>query len=49
MVKDIRKQAEELNWDKIEFPVSLEQIKRCEKNNPDISVKVLGYSKNETV
>ena len=49
MVKDIRKQAEELNWDKIEFPVSLEQIKRFEKNNPDISVNVLGYSKNETV
>ena len=48
--KDFRKKSEELIWDKIEFPVSLDQIKRFEKNNPDISVNVLGYKdKNKSV
>ena len=38
--KDLRKQSKKLNWDKIEFPASLNQITQFEKNNPDISVNV---------
>ncbi|XP_065677374.1 uncharacterized protein LOC136092757 [Hydra vulgaris] len=41
--KDLKKQAEKLNWEKIEFPVSLNQITQFEKNNQDISVNVFGY------
>nr|XP_012563470.1 unnamed protein product [Hydra vulgaris] len=41
--KDLKKQAEKLNWEKIEFPVSLQQITLFEKNNQDISVNVYGY------
>ena len=48
--KDLREQSKKLNWDKIEFPVSLDQIKRFEKNNPDVSVNELGYkNKNKLV
>ena len=48
--KDLREQSKKLNWDKIEFPVSLDRINRFEMNNPDISVNILGYkNKNETV
>ncbi|XP_065650459.1 uncharacterized protein LOC136078605 [Hydra vulgaris] len=41
--KDLITQAEKINWDKIEFPVSLKQITQFEKNNQDISVNVYGY------
>ena len=47
--KDLREQSKKLNWYKIDFPVSLDQIMRFEKNNLDISVNVFGYSKNEKV
>ncbi|XP_065679834.1 uncharacterized protein LOC136094149 [Hydra vulgaris] len=41
--KDLKEQAKKLNWEKIEFPVSLNQISLFEKNNQDISVSVFGY------
>ncbi|XP_065645294.1 uncharacterized protein LOC136075785 [Hydra vulgaris] len=41
--KDLITQAEKINWNKIEFPVSLKQIDLFEKINPDISVNVFGY------
>ncbi|XP_065643126.1 uncharacterized protein LOC136074713 [Hydra vulgaris] len=45
--KDLKNQAEKINWDKIEFPVSLNQIKQFEKNNTDISINVYGYENSE--
>ncbi|XP_065681557.1 uncharacterized protein LOC136095205 [Hydra vulgaris] len=41
--KDLKEQAEKLNWEKIKFPVSLQQITQFEKNNQGISVNVFGY------
>ncbi|XP_065639501.1 uncharacterized protein LOC136072267 [Hydra vulgaris] len=43
--KDLKEQSEKLNWEKIKFPVSLQQITQFEKNNQDISVNVFGYEK----
>ncbi|XP_065679086.1 uncharacterized protein LOC136093770 [Hydra vulgaris] len=43
--KDLKEQAKKLNWEKIKFPVSLNQISLFEKNNQDISVSVFGYEK----
>ncbi|XP_065645275.1 uncharacterized protein LOC136075766 [Hydra vulgaris] len=45
--KELKNQAEKINWDKIEFPVSLNQITQFEKNNQDISVNVYGYENSE--
>ena len=36
----LRKQAEELNWKGISFPMEVDKIDRFEKNNPTISVNV---------
>ena len=41
--KDLINQSKNLNWDKKEFPVSLNQMTQFEKNNPDKSVNVFGY------
>ncbi|XP_065684453.1 uncharacterized protein LOC136096861 [Hydra vulgaris] len=41
--KDLKEQSEKLNWEKIKFSVSLQQITQFEKNNQDISVNVYGY------
>ncbi|XP_065639695.1 uncharacterized protein LOC136072408 [Hydra vulgaris] len=41
--KDLKEQAKKLNCEKIEFPVSLDQITLFQKNYKDISVNVLGY------
>ncbi|XP_065639613.1 uncharacterized protein LOC136072342 [Hydra vulgaris] len=41
--KDLKEQANKLNWEKIEFPVSLHQNTQFEKNNQNISVNVFGY------
>jgi hypothetical protein len=43
--KDLIEKSKKLNWEGIEFPVKLDQIKKFEKNNPDISVNVFGYEK----
>ena len=41
--KNLQEQAEELNWKCINFPASWKDIDKFEKNNPTISVNVLGY------
>jgi len=47
ITKILRKQAENLNWKGIEFPVAVSEnvISRFEKNN-DISLNVFGYEKD---
>jgi len=40
----LRKQAERLKWDGIDFPVCLQDIGKFEKSN-DLSVDVFGYEK----
>jgi len=42
--KTLRKQAERLEWDVMEFPVCLQDIGKFEKSN-DLSVNVFGYKK----
>ena len=41
--KKLQEQAEKLNWNGINFPASWKRIDKFEKNNPTISVNVLGY------
>ena len=38
---------EELNFEGINFPVSLEDTEKFEKQNPTISVSVIGYEDEE--
>ncbi|XP_065667615.1 uncharacterized protein LOC136087916 [Hydra vulgaris] len=45
--KEIKNQSENINWDNIEFPVSLNQITQFENNNRDTSVNVFGYENSE--
>ena len=40
---ELKDQSEKLNWSGLEFPVELSKIGIFEKNNPEISVNVLGY------
>ena len=47
--KDLKSKENTLNMEGIEYPVSLKDIKRFEKQNPDISISVLGYSKDEKI
>ena len=47
--KDLKSKENTLNMEGIDYPVSLKDIKRFEKQNPDISISVLGYSKDERV
>ena len=47
--EDLKSKENTLNMEGIEYPVSLKDIKRFEKQNPDISVSVLGYSKDEKI
>ena len=47
--KDLKSKENTLNMEGIDYPVSLKDIKRFEKQNPDISVSVLGYSKDEKI
>jgi len=41
--KILRKQAETLNWEGINFPMPLKDITKFEKQNPSISVNMFGY------
>ena len=41
--KHLREKAKELNWENIEFPVSLKAIDKFEQQNPKVNVNVLGY------
>jgi hypothetical protein len=47
ITKQLRGQASKINWKDIKFPVSLKDIDKFEKQNPNISVNVFGYEKNE--
>ena len=47
--KDLKSKEDTLNMEGIDYPVSLKDIKRFEKQNPDISISVLGYSKDERI
>ena len=40
ITQKLRKQAEELNWKAIEFPMEVDKIEKFEKNNPIVSVNV---------
>ena len=43
---NLRERANDLNWNGIEFPVSLASIGKFEKQKETISVNVLGYERN---
>jgi len=45
--KQLEKQTETLNFDGIRFPMKLKDIKKFERQNPQISVDVLGYENKE--
>ena len=47
--KDLKSKENTLNMEGITYPVELKDIKRFEKQNPDISISVLGYNKEEKV
>ena len=47
--EDLKSKENTLNMEGIDYPVSLKDIKRFEKQNLDISISVLGYSKNERI
>ena len=47
--KDLKSKENTLNMEGIEYPVSLKDINRFEKQNPEISISVLGYSKDEKI
>ena len=46
---DLKSKENTLNMEGITYPVSLKDINRFEKQNPDISLSVLGYSKDEKI
>ena len=48
-INDLKSKENTLNMEGIEYPVNLKDIKRFEKQNPDISISVLGYSKDERI
>jgi len=43
ITKELKKQAESLNWNGITFPTTLREIDKFESNNNDISINVFGY------
>ena len=47
--KDLKSKENTLNMSGITYPVDLKDIKRFEKQNLDISISVLGYSKDERI
>ena len=47
--KDLKSKENTLNMEGITYPVDLKDIKRFEKQNLDISISVLGYSKDERI
>ena len=47
--KNLKSKEYSLNMEGIDYPVSLKDINRFEKQNPDISISVLGYSKEERI
>ena len=49
LTEELRRQCMDLNFEGISFPVSLNQINRFEKMNPEICVNVFGWDENQTV
>ena len=47
--KDLKNKVETLNMEGIQYPVSLRGIDRFEHLNPEISISVLGYNKDDKV
>ena len=47
--KDLKSKEHTLNMEGITYPVDSKGINRFEKQNPDISISVLGYSENERI
>ena len=47
--KDLKSKENTLNMEGIDYPVSLKDIKRFEKQNQDISISVLGYSIDDKI
>ena len=47
--KDLKSKENTLNMEGIPYPVEFKDINRFEKQNPDISISILGYSKDERV
>ena len=47
--KDLKSKEHTLNMEGITYPVDIKDINRFEKQNPDISISVLGYSKDERI
>ena len=49
-INDLKSKENTLNMEGITYPVNIkEDIKRFEKQNPDISISILGYSKDERI
>ena len=46
---DLKSKENTLNMEGIDYPVDFKGIKRFEKQNPDISISVLGYGKDERI
>jgi len=49
ITKQLKEQAETLNFKNISFPVKLKDIDKFEKQNPTISLNVLGYDDENKV
>ena len=47
--KELMEKENTLNMEEIEYPVSLKDIDRFEKQNPDISITVLGFNEKDKV
>ena len=47
--KELMEKEDTLNMKGIEYPVSLKDIDRFEKQNPEISITVLGFNENDKV
>ena len=44
-----KENSRKFNWENINFPVSLKDVAKFEKQNPGYSVNVFGYNKSESV
>ena len=47
--KDLKSKEHTLNMEGIAYPVDFKDVKRFEKQNLDISISILGYSKDERI
>ena len=47
--KDLKSKENTVNMEGIAYPVDFKGVNRFEKQNPDISISILGYSKDERI